>query len=53
MDDIDEAADFAYCEALFREYESDPDKGNTISLEEAAKQLGVSLGESTCQQLQQ
>lgn len=40
---IDEAADDAFCELLFKQYEADPDKGETIGLEEAAKQLGVSL----------
>lgn len=40
---IDEAADDAYCESLFKQYEADPDKGETVGLEEAARQLGVSL----------
>lgn len=40
---IDEAADDAYCESLFKQYEADPDKGEAVSLEDAAKQLGVSM----------
>ena len=42
-DAVSEAADDAFCEALYREYEADPDKGNPVSLEEAARLLGVSL----------
>lgn len=42
-DAINEAADDAFCNALYREYEADPDKGNPVSLEDAAKALGVSL----------
>lgn len=40
---MSEAADDAFCEALYKEYEADPDKGNPVSLEEAAQLLGVSL----------
>lgn len=39
----DEAEDDAFCEALCREYEDDPDKGDAISIEEAAQLLGVTL----------
>ncbi len=39
----DEADDAAFCEALYQQYEADPDKGQPVSLEEAAKQLGVEL----------
>ena len=42
-DAVSEAADDAFCEALYREYEADPDRGNPVSLEEAARLLGVSL----------
>ena len=42
-DAVSEAADDAFCEALYKEYEADPDKGNPVSLEEAAQLLGVSL----------
>lgn len=41
---IDEATDNAFCETLYQEYEADPDKGEAVSLEEAARQLGVNLG---------
>ncbi len=36
-------SDDAFCLRLFEEYKADPDKGETISLEEAAQQLGVTL----------
>ena len=42
-DAISEAMDDAYCNKLYCEYEQDPDKDHPISLEEAAKQLGVNL----------
>ena len=40
---IDEAADDAFCESLYKQYEADPDKGESISIEEAVCQLGVDL----------
>lgn len=40
---IEEAADDAFCESLYKQYEADPDKGEAMSLEEAARQLGVDL----------
>ena len=42
-DAITEAADDAFCNSLVKEYEADPDKGQTVSIEEAAKLLGVAL----------
>ena len=42
-DAITEAADAAFCESLYDEYKADPDKGNAVSLEDAAAMLGVSL----------
>ena len=42
-DAINEASDEAYCSALYKEYEADPDKGQTVSIQEAARMLGVSL----------
>ena len=42
-DAISEAADDAFCNSLYRAYEADPDKGQPVSLEDAAKALGVSL----------
>lgn len=39
----EEAADDAFCNALYTEYEADPDKGGAVSLEEAAQMLGVAL----------
>ena len=39
----DEAADDAYCERLCNEYEQSPDKGEPVSIDDFAKQLGVSL----------
>ena len=38
-----EAADDAFCSSLLKEYEADPDKGQAVSIEEAAKMLGVVL----------
>jgi hypothetical protein len=35
--------DDAFCAALYEEYQSDPDKGEFISIEEAAAALGVKL----------
>lgn len=42
-DAIAEASDDAFCDALYEEYKADPDKGNAVSLEDAAAMLGVSL----------
>lgn len=42
-DAITDAADDAFCNALLKEYEDDPDKGQAISIEDAAKILGVAL----------
>ena len=39
----DEAEDDAFCEKLYQSYEADPDKGEYISLEELASDLGVAL----------
>lgn len=38
-----EAVDDAFCEALYESYQNDPDKGDAISLEDAAAELGVKL----------
>ncbi len=40
---IAEAADDAFCKALYEDYKADPDKGQAVSLEDAAAMLGVSL----------
>ena len=42
-DAISEAADDAFCNALYEEYKGDPDRGQAVSLEDVAKELGVSL----------
>ncbi len=42
-DAISEATDDAFCNALYHEYQSDPDKGQFVSIEEAAQMLGVAL----------
>ncbi len=42
-DAITEAADDAFCSALYKEYQADPDKGQAMSIEDAAKMLGVVL----------
>lgn len=40
-----EAADDAFCRSLYEEYLADKDNGETVSFEEAAKILGVSISE--------
>lgn len=40
---VDEALDDAYCLGLYQKYLSDPDKGQAVSIEEAAALLGVEL----------
>ena len=39
----DEEADDAFCEALYREYEADPDKGGAMSFDEVTAMLGVTV----------
>lgn len=39
----DEVADDAFCDALYEQYKDDPDKGQAVSLEDAARALGVNL----------
>lgn len=40
----DEDADNAFCEQLYKQYlDSNPEDKETVSLEEAAKELGVKL----------
>lgn len=41
----DEDADDEYCEQLYKNYLADPDKGDFVSLEQAAKDCGVNLDE--------
>ncbi|MBQ8508305.1 MAG: hypothetical protein IJ493_00165 [Clostridia bacterium] len=41
----EEAEDDAFCEQLLREYENDPDKGESVTLEEMAALCGVDLNE--------
>lgn len=40
---IDEAADDAFCDALYERYLKDPDKGDPVPLEDFAKELGIQL----------
>lgn len=40
---MEEAADDAFCSALLEEYKADADKGTFVSIEDAARALGVSL----------
>ncbi len=42
-DAVTEATDDAYCQALYDDYKKDPDKGEALSLSDAAKALGVEL----------
>ena len=37
--------DDVFCEALLQSYLNDPDKGDTMPLEEAARSLGVALND--------
>lgn len=39
----EEAEDAAFCESLYQEYLADPDKGQAVTIEEAAQMLGVEL----------
>ena len=38
-----DAIDDAFCAALYENYQNDPDKGEFISIEDAAAELGVKL----------
>ena len=38
-----DAIDDAFCAALYENYQNDPDKGEFISIEDAAAALGVKL----------
>ncbi len=40
---ISEAEDDAFCEQLYRQYEADPDKGETMTEAELCRELGISL----------
>ena len=40
---ISQAEDDAFCNSLYQAYEADPDKGHPVSLEDAARELGVTL----------
>ena len=42
-DAISQAEDDAFCNALYKNYEADPDKRQGIRIEGAAKSLGVAL----------
>ncbi len=42
-DAVSEAADDAFCASLYENYLKDPDRGESISLEDAAAALGVQL----------
>ena len=39
----DDAADDAFCEALYQAYQADPDKGDTMTEEELCRELGIAL----------
>ena len=42
-DDFADSRDEAYCKSLYAKYEADPDKGQPVSLEDAAKLMGIAL----------
>ena len=39
----DDAEDDAFCEALYQEYQANPDKGETMTEEELCRELGIAL----------
>ena len=39
----DESADDAYCLRLYADYQADSDKGEPVSIESFARELGISL----------
>ena len=41
----DEDAEDRYCEMLLSAYDNDPDKGQLVTLEDAARECGVDLSE--------
>jgi len=43
IDSLSEALDDSFCEGLYQRYLQDPDRGQEISIEEAARQLGIEL----------
>lgn len=43
LDAVADAADNAFCASLYEEYLEDADRGQAVSLEEAAAALGVDL----------
>ena len=43
MQALEDAADDAYCEALYQQYLDDPDKGEFISEEDLCKELGIAI----------
>lgn len=42
-DAISEAEDDAFCEQLYQQYESDPDKGEIMTEAELCRELGIML----------
>ena len=42
---IDEEADDAFCQKLYEDYLNDPERGETVTLEEVMKECGVSPDE--------
>lgn len=39
----EESADDAFCEQLRKQYENDPDRGETMTEEELCRELGIAL----------
>lgn len=39
----EDASDNAFCAKLYEDYQADPDKDQTVSIEQAAQMLGVTL----------
>ena len=40
---IDDLEDEVFCEKMFQDYESDPDKGDPMPIEDFARELGIVL----------
>ena len=39
----EDAADDASCEALYQQYQNDPDRGETMTEDEVCRELGIAL----------
>ena len=42
-DSANDVADDNFCEALYNDYQADPDRGKVLNIEDAARMLGIVL----------